>query len=149
MVERPTQKPGAVLSRVRVPGAARDFSPRVSFQCRLSYGVRTAPRVQYRMHQQPSKIPNSGSHIALFGHTQILHTPLRYFGGAAPAAYVSFPVKDNEVLKKKKKIKEHLRLEIERLGVETDFAGDFDPSCVVNGHSLILPSTIIISSKDG
>ena len=31
LVERPTEKPGAKLTRVRVPGAARDFSPRVSF----------------------------------------------------------------------------------------------------------------------
>ena len=51
LVERPTEKPGAILTRVRFPGAARDFlpegcSPRVNFQCRLSYGVRTAPRVQ-------------------------------------------------------------------------------------------------------
>ena len=25
LIERPTEKPGAILSRVRVPGAARDF----------------------------------------------------------------------------------------------------------------------------
>ena len=108
------------------------------------------PRVQYQKHQHLSKIPNTGCHIqALFGHFKTLHTPLRYFDSATLAADVPFPVKDNEVLKKKKKIKEYLRLEIERLGVETDFAGDVDPSCVVNGHALILPSTIIISSKDG
>ena len=41
-VERPTRKPGAILTRVRVPGAARDLSPRVSIPCRLSYGVGTA-----------------------------------------------------------------------------------------------------------
>ena len=29
------------LTQVRFPGAARDFSPRVNFQSRLSYGVRT------------------------------------------------------------------------------------------------------------
>ena len=29
--ERLTEKPGAILARVRVPGAARDFSPRASF----------------------------------------------------------------------------------------------------------------------
>ena len=29
-VERPTEKPAAVLARVRVPGAARDFSPTVN-----------------------------------------------------------------------------------------------------------------------
>ena len=88
-------------------------------------------------------------YTALFGHSKTLYTALRYFDSATLAADVPFPVKDNEVPKKKKRIKEHLRLEIERLGVETDFAGDVDPSCVVNGHALILPSTIIISSKDG
>ena len=51
LVERPTEKSGAILTRVRVPGAARDFSPRVSFQCRLFYGVRT-DSVCNRMHQQ-------------------------------------------------------------------------------------------------
>ena len=34
---------GTPPRQVRFPGAARDFSPRVSFQCRLSYGVRTPP----------------------------------------------------------------------------------------------------------
>ena len=31
------------LTPVRFPGAARDFSPRVNFQCRLSYSVWTTP----------------------------------------------------------------------------------------------------------
>ena len=31
MVERPNEKQGAMLTLVRVPGAAKDFSPRVSF----------------------------------------------------------------------------------------------------------------------
>ena len=34
---------GALPTHVPFPGAARDFSPRVHFQCRLSYGVRTLP----------------------------------------------------------------------------------------------------------
>ena len=34
-LEGPTEKPAAMLTRVRVPGAARDFSPRTNFQCRL------------------------------------------------------------------------------------------------------------------
>ena len=34
---------GTPLTQVRFPGAAMDFSPRVNFQCRLSYGVRTTP----------------------------------------------------------------------------------------------------------
>ena len=41
LAERPTEKPGAILTRVRVPGAARDLSPRVNFYCRLSYGFHT------------------------------------------------------------------------------------------------------------
>ena len=36
LVECPIEKSGAILTRVRVPGAARDFSPRVNFRCRLS-----------------------------------------------------------------------------------------------------------------
>ena len=32
-----------LLTQVRFPGAPRDFSPRVSFQCRLSYCVCTPP----------------------------------------------------------------------------------------------------------
>ena len=35
LVERPTEKPGAILTRVRVLGAANDFSPSVNFQCIL------------------------------------------------------------------------------------------------------------------
>ena len=43
LVERRTS---TLLRQVRFPGAARDFSPRVSFQCRLSYDVCTALFVQ-------------------------------------------------------------------------------------------------------
>ena len=50
LAEHPAEKPGAILMRVRVPIAARDFSPIVNFQCRLSYGVRTA-HVCNRTHQ--------------------------------------------------------------------------------------------------
>ena len=34
---------GTPSAKVRVPGAVMDFPPRVNFQCRLSYGVRTPP----------------------------------------------------------------------------------------------------------
>ena len=48
LIERPTEKPGAILTRVRVPGAARDFSLRVNFQCTLlTVSVRY---VCYRVH---------------------------------------------------------------------------------------------------
>ena len=40
LIERWTD---TLLTHVRFPGAARDFSPRVNFQCRLSYGARTPP----------------------------------------------------------------------------------------------------------
>ena len=68
---------------------ARDFSPRVNFQCRLSYGVSATIRVQ-------SLAPASAhvKHIkhlqALFGHTKILDT-LVGMGGAAPEAAVALP----------------------------------------------------------
>ena len=39
LVEHPTITP---LTQVQFPSAARDFSPRVNVQCRLSYGVHTA-----------------------------------------------------------------------------------------------------------
>ena len=34
---------GTPPTQVRFPGAATDFSPKVNFQCRLSYSVRTPP----------------------------------------------------------------------------------------------------------
>ena len=36
LVKHPTENPGAILTQAQFPGAARDFSPRVNFQCRLS-----------------------------------------------------------------------------------------------------------------
>ena len=49
LVQRQTDKPGGLyilLTGVRFPGAARDFCPRVSFQCTLYCSVRAALRVQ-------------------------------------------------------------------------------------------------------
>ena len=37
------RRTGTPLTQVRFPSAARDFSPGVNFQCRLSYGVCTPP----------------------------------------------------------------------------------------------------------
>ena len=42
LIEHRTVTP---LTQFRFPGAARDFSPRVNFQCRLSYSVCTPPCV--------------------------------------------------------------------------------------------------------
>ena len=90
-VERPTKKPGAILTRVRVPGAARDLSPRVSIPCRLSYVVGTAlcaisaisilRTLKTPKHWQP-----------LFGHTKILHTMIG-MGNSAFAAAVPYPAR--------------------------------------------------------
>ena len=76
LVERPAEKPDAVLSRVRIPGAARLFflfSPRVSFQCRLSDGVRTVPLCNH-MHQRLS-VRYKSQTVAVVppsGHTKML-----------------------------------------------------------------------------
>ena len=98
LVERPIEKTGAILMRVRVQVAAWDFSPRVSFQCRLSYSVHTAP-VCNRMHRSTSvrtlKIPNTVSHIIVWTH-EILHT-LVGLGSAALAAAVPYPAKATRI----------------------------------------------------
>ena len=70
LVERPSEKPSAILTRVRVPDAATAFSPRVNFQCRLCYDVYAAPMYNHASTSvRTFKIPNIGSHT-LFGHTK-------------------------------------------------------------------------------
>ena len=44
---------GMPQTQVRFPCAARDFSPRVNFQCRLSYGVRTPLCTSVHMLKHP------------------------------------------------------------------------------------------------
>ena len=74
--------------RVRVLGAARDFSPRVSFQCGLSDSVRTAPSVQSRhQHQRTRQKSQTLAATSLPGHTKILHT-MTGTGSAARATAV-------------------------------------------------------------
>ena len=67
----------------RVPGTARDFSPRVNFHCWFSYGVWTAPLCS-RMHQHLSVHQKSQT---LFEYTKTLHT-LTGVGSAALTAAV-------------------------------------------------------------
>ena len=71
VVERPTEEPGAILTWVRVPGAAMDFSPTVSFQCRLSYGVRVQSRASTSV--RTLNIPNTGNHIIVWTHADSSH----------------------------------------------------------------------------
>ena len=80
LVEHLTEKPCAVLTWVRIPIATWDFSPRVNFQCRLSYGhngVRTDLCV----------VP-----MPLCGHRKILHALIE-MSSAALAAAVPYPGK--------------------------------------------------------
>ena len=64
---------GAIRTRVSFPAAAKAFSPRATFQCRLSYGVRTV-LVCNRVHQHVCARSESQplAAIPLFGHTKIL-----------------------------------------------------------------------------
>ena len=68
-----------MLTRVQVPGAARDFCPRVNVQCRLSYGVCAAPMSKCT-HQNLCACSNSQTLAAtpLSGCMTILHTPTEW-----------------------------------------------------------------------
>ena len=80
-VERLTEKPGAILTRVPALGAAKAFSPRVTFHCNICvYNVKTKQKIKLKI--------KNGSHIPLFGHTKILHK-LVGMGSATLAAVVS------------------------------------------------------------
>ena len=81
LVERLTENPGA---GVRVPGAARDFSPRVNFRTALCVQSHTSTSVC------KLKIPNIGA-IPLLAHTKILHT-LTGISIVALAGTVHYPV---------------------------------------------------------
>ena len=92
-VGRPTvEKPDAIQTRVRVPGAARHLvSLKINVQRRLSYGVRTDP-VCKSMHQRLSvwtlQIISTGSHIIVWTHDTTAHTNSN--GSAVLAAEVPY-----------------------------------------------------------
>ena len=71
----PTEKPGIILTRVRVPDAARDFSPRVNFQC-IFLRCLYIPRVQ--LHAPTAvrtlKTPSTRSHTNIWTHENTVHT---------------------------------------------------------------------------
>ena len=68
MVERVTQKIGAILTRVRVPGAAKDFSPRVNFQSKLTVPVYPHVKLYASESVHMLKIPNTGCHTIVWTH---------------------------------------------------------------------------------
>ena len=87
--------------------AARDFSPRVNFQCRLSYGVRTASRVQPHSPTPVStlKVPNIGSHTIVWTHenTEKWVALFLWLLCLTQVRRPEFPSRDNEVLINKNK----------------------------------------------
>ena len=71
-----TKEPGAMLSRVQVPGVARDFCPRVNFQRRLSDGVCTVTCINICISDISMCVHTKMSTLVatpLFGHVKILY----------------------------------------------------------------------------
>ena len=91
LIERPTEKQGTTLTRVRAPGPAA----KKIFQCGL---VRCPHSPRVRSDSSTSvrrlKIQNQ-SHIPLFGHTKIVRTMIG-MGGTALVAAVPYPVRRPE-----------------------------------------------------
>ena len=79
LVERRT---GTPLTQVRFPGAARDFSPRVNFQSRLSYGVRTPPCAIACIYICV-RVKNPVDHVKVRWITETLKHPARTEGWVA------------------------------------------------------------------
>ena len=73
MVKRPTEMPDAILERVRVFGAAVVFLP-VSFQCRLSYGVRVII-IMYGYHVLINAL---SAHMILINLNMIFYTHVEH-----------------------------------------------------------------------
>ena len=103
LAERPIEKTGTILMWVQVPGAARDFCPKVNFQCRLSYIVHTAsppppppttpPMCNHsHSHLHTHEKSQTLAAIPLFGHMKILHAMIG-MGSTALVAAVPYPGK--------------------------------------------------------
>ena len=81
LAERRSERPGAALTRVRFLGAARVcfcFSPRVNFQCRLSYGVYVASMCNCILQQccvRTLKIPSTDSHAIVWIRETMIGSP--------------------------------------------------------------------------
>ena len=112
-LERRTVPP---LTQVRFPGAARDFLPRVNFQCRLSFGVHTAQCaitcINICVHEK-----GSVAHARVWWIMETLKLPVCTIGWVAQLSQLAFPREsnanflwdkshwDNTVVKKKKQKK--------------------------------------------
>ena len=76
MVECPTENPGAILTRVRIFGAARDFFPQSQISVQTVLRCPYVHGVQSRASTSVCtlKIPSTDNGVPLSGHTKILHT---------------------------------------------------------------------------
>ena len=108
LVKRPTEKPGVILTRVRLPGAARDFlsesafsadSLKVSVQppCAVAC-IKICVQVKNPKHRQP----------CCCRHTKILHT-LIGMGSAALAAALPYPGTATRITHKGRRSTEKLK----------------------------------------
>ena len=101
-VELPAEKPGAILTRVRVLGVARDFLLPESASCADSLTVLVQSPCDavtpINICTHVKKAPNLAT-IPLFQHAKILNT-LVGMGSAAPAAAVPYPDKATRISRK-------------------------------------------------
>ena len=89
-----TEKPGVILRQVRVPGEARDFSPKVKFRCRLSYWCPYSPPRAVACFNMCVHVKNA-KHCQPYhwsGRTKMFHS-LVWMGCPAFPAAVPYPGK--------------------------------------------------------
>ena len=87
---------GTLPMRVRFPGAARDFfPPRVNFQCRLCYGVRTPP-CAFACIYICSHVKDPVVHVRVRWIMETLKTPSMHCRlGSAILSQLAFPGEGN------------------------------------------------------
>ena len=91
-VERRTDTP---LMQVLFPGATRDFSPRVHFQCRLSYGVRT-PQCAIACVNIYAHVKDPEVHVRVRLIMETLKYPACTEGWVARLLQLAFPRESNQ-----------------------------------------------------
>ena len=102
LVKQWTERPGTILTQFWFPGAARDFSPRVNCQCRLS-GLMAFVQPQCAVTSISIyiymcvcvcvlKIPNASGHTSVWTHDNTAHSEtVIEMGSAALGATVALP----------------------------------------------------------
>ena len=94
LVERRT---GTLPTQVRLSGAARDFSPRVNFQCRLSYDVRT-PLCAVACIYICAHVKDPVVHVRVRWMKETLKTPSMHRRlGSATLSQLAFPGKATRI----------------------------------------------------